>query len=83
MGTVSQRHCEHDGNSPSSLAPDSDEIIVSSFSHESAISTFENISNVNIKYWNVDHDLNYDINKLTSLISNKTKLIVIPHVSNI
>ena len=62
---------------------DSDEIIVSSFSHESAISTFENISNVNIKYWNVDHDLNYDINKLTSLISNKTKLIVIPHVSNI
>lgn len=62
---------------------ENDEIILSTFSHESATSSFERIPNVNIKYWNIDNDLICNGDKLLNLINNKTKLIVLPHVSNV
>lgn len=67
-----------------------DEIVLSSFSHESCITPFERLSKKNnniIKFWNLEKDKNnkYNINyeTLYKLINKNTKLVVIPHVSNI
>ena len=65
------------------------EIILSSFSHESCITSFERYQNKNkiIKYWNLEklkdnkYNINYD--KLYELVNENTKLVVLPHVSNI
>ena len=71
---------------------ENDEIILSNFSHESAIGCFERIPNtvftrpsnwVNIKMWNIDEKCNANDNELLGLITEKTKLIVLPHVSNV
>ena len=69
------------------------EIIISDFNHEACITPFERIANQNnlsIKWWSIDHDINNKHNKyyinyntLLDMISNKTSLVVIPHVSNI
>lgn len=65
------------------------EIIVSTFSHESCITPFERYQNKKkiVKYWNLEktkddkYNINYD--KLYELVNKNTKLVVIPHVSNI
>ena len=69
------------------------EIIISDFNHEACITPFERIANQNnlsIKWWSIDYDINNKDNKyfinyntLLDMISNKTSLVVIPHVSNI
>tara|TARA_Y100000591_G_C21850228_1_gene711188 strand:+ start:1681 stop:3561 length:1881 start_codon:yes stop_codon:yes gene_type:complete len=69
------------------------EIIISDFNHEACITPFERIANQNnlsIKWWSIDYDINNKHNKyfinydtLLDMISNKTSLVVIPHVSNI
>ena len=67
-----------------------DEIVLSTFSHESCITPFERLSKKNnniVKFWNLEKDENnnYNINYKTlyNLINKNTKLVVIPHVSNI
>ena len=71
---------------------ENDEIILSNFSHESAIGCFERIPNtvftrqsnwVKIKMWNVDEKCKANVDELLGLITNKTELIVLPHVSNV
>ena len=60
-----------------------DEIILCNFSHESCITCFEKIKNVNIRFWNIRKDTNIVYEDLYTLINKDTKLVVIPHVSNI
>jgi selenocysteine lyase/cysteine desulfurase len=61
---------------------ENDNIILSEFSHESMITPFEKlVDKKNIKYWKFERKIDY--NDLFSLIDSSTRLIVIPHVSNI
>ena len=60
-----------------------DEIILTNFSHESAIGCFERIENIKIKWWKIKSDFTIDYEELFSLVNKKTKLIVLTHVSNI
>tara|TARA_B110000858_G_scaffold57183_2_gene66667 strand:- start:4447 stop:6315 length:1869 start_codon:yes stop_codon:yes gene_type:complete len=61
---------------------ENDNIILAEFSHESMITPFEKlVEKKNIKYWKFERKIDY--NDLFSLIDNSTRLIVIPHVSNI
>ena len=57
-----------------------DEIILTNFSHESAIGCFEKIPNVKIKWWKIKSDFTIDYQELFDLINEKTKLIVLTHV---
>jgi len=62
------------------------QIILSTFSHESCISPFERIGIKNdniIKYWNIDTHCKINYNSLFELINEDTILIVLPHVSNV
>ena len=61
---------------------DDDNIVIAEFSHESMITPFEKlVQKKNIKYWKFNNEIDY--NDLFSLIDNSTRLVVIPHVSNI
>ena len=61
---------------------ENDNIILAEFSHESMITPFEKlVDKKNIKYWKFEREIDY--NDLFSLIDSSTRLIVIPHVSNI
>ena len=60
-----------------------DEIILTNFSHESAIGCFEKIPNVKIKWWKIKSDFTIDYQELFDLVNEKTKLIVLTHVSNV
>ena len=60
-----------------------DEIILSSFSHESSIGPFTRVDGVKCYYWNLTKDSKLDTDQLLSMINNNTKLLVIPHVSNL
>ena len=60
-----------------------DEIILCNFSHESCITCFEKINNAIIKFWNIRKDTTIVYDDLYKLINNNTKLVVIPHVSNV
>lgn len=61
---------------------ENDNIILAEFSHESMITPFEKlVDKKNIKYWKFERKIDY--NDLFSLIDSSTRLIVIPHVSNI
>lgn len=65
------------------------EIILSNFSHESCITPFERIAQKNdikINWWKLEekdnkYDLDYKL--LLDKVNSNTKLVVIPHVSNI
>ena len=68
------------------------EIILPNFSHESCVSPFERIANKNnlvLHWWNLEindnnntkYKINYDT--LLEKINNNTRLVVLPHVSNI
>ena len=73
------------------------EIILPNFSHESCVSPFERIAKKNdlqVLWWNleVNNETNIennlekykiDYNTLLNLVNNNTKLVVLPHVSNI
>lgn len=61
-------------------------IILSSFSHESATTPFmviANNTNTKIKFWNLGPDYSINYNDLIEQVDSSTKLVVIPHVSNI
>ena len=61
---------------------DDDNIVIAEFSHESMITPFEKlVQKKNIKYWKFNNEIDY--NDLFSLVDNSTRLVVIPHVSNI
>lgn len=69
---------------------DKGEIILTNFSHEACITPFERIAkkhNLCIKWWSTIEDENnkykIDYNELFNMINNNTKLVVLPHVSNI
>ena len=65
------------------------EIILSNFSHESCITPFERIAeknNIKINWWkleNKDDKYELDYKLLLKKVNTNTKLVVIPHVSNI
>ena len=61
----------------------SDEIVLCNFSNDSFIKYFENIQNINIKYWCIKEDKTIIYKNFFDLINEKTKLVVIPHVNNI
>jgi len=61
-------------------------IILTTFSHESSITPFERVANntkTNINYWNLNNDYTIDCTNLYKLVNDKTVLVVVPHVSNI
>ena len=58
------------------------EVILSDFNHEACITPFERKVK-NVKWWKLDKDLNIDYNSLLQKVSENTKLVVLPHVSNI
>ena len=62
---------------------ENDEIILTNFSHESAIGCFEKIKNIKIKWWKIKSDFKIDYQELFNLVNEKTKLIVLTHVSNV
>ncbi len=61
------------------------EIILNNFNHESCISPFERIANKNnlkINWWNLNNfEINY--NDILNKVNKNTKLVVLPHSSNI
>jgi len=69
------------------------EIILPNFSHESCVTPFERIAKKNdllVLWWNLEvnnenssEKYKIDYNTLLNLVNNNTKLIVLPHVSNI
>lgn len=61
------------------------EIVLNDFNHESCISPFERIAkkhNIKINYWKLE-DLNINYRNLFTLINDNTKIVVLPHASNI
>lgn len=69
----------------SQFAP-GDEIVVSRADHESNIGPWERLSEfgVVIKYWRIDRDsLSLRLEDLAELMSDRTKLVCVHHVSNI
>tara|TARA_Y100000992_G_scaffold294289_1_gene253862 strand:- start:1748 stop:3625 length:1878 start_codon:yes stop_codon:yes gene_type:complete len=64
-------------------------IVIANFNHESCITPFERIAldnNIEINWWKLHNDNNnYSINynNLFKQINNDTKIVIIPHVSNI
>lgn len=59
-----------------------DNIILSNFSHESCVSSFERKC-VNVKWWNINNNKTINYGDLLSMIDQNTKFISIPHVSNV
>lgn len=75
-------------NSLSKNFKNTDEIILSKISHESILTPFERIiSNDKLKWWNLNlnKDNSYYINyhNLFNNLNDNTKLVVLPHTSNI
>ena len=81
-------------NSLENIFENGDEIVLADFSHEACNTPFERIANKNnvkINWWslnvnNVDNVNNvYDIDykNILKMINNNTKLVVLPHVSNL
>jgi len=63
-----------------------DEIIVSNSDHEANVSCWTDLSKLGfvIKTWNINKEtLEFDIEDLKNLLSNKTKLVAMVHTSNI
>jgi len=63
-----------------------DEIIVSNSDHEANVSCWTDLSKLGflIKTWNINREtLEFDIEDLKNLLSNKTKLVAMVHTSNI
>lgn len=63
-----------------------DEVIVTVSDHESNIGPWVGLERhgVNVKFWSLDRDsLELDIDELRSLLSERTKLVAVTHVSNI
>jgi cysteine desulfurase family protein (TIGR01976 family) len=63
-----------------------DEVIVTVSDHESNIGPWVGLERhgVNVKFWSLDRDsLELDIGELRSLLSERTKLVAVTHVSNI
>lgn len=60
-----------------------DEIVLTNFSHESAIGCFERLDDIKIKWWEINKNFSINYQNLFNLINDKTRLVVIPHVSNI
>ncbi len=58
------------------------EIILPDFNHESCITPFERKVK-NIKWWKLDDDLCIDYKSLLKNVNENTKLVVLPHVSNL
>tara|TARA_Y100000389_G_scaffold84757_4_gene81457 strand:+ start:7604 stop:9466 length:1863 start_codon:yes stop_codon:yes gene_type:complete len=58
------------------------EIILPDFNHEACITPFERKVK-NVKWWKLDNDLNIDYNSLLQKVNQNTKLVVLPHVSNL
>ena len=58
------------------------EVILNDFNHEACITPFERKVK-NVKWWKLDKDLNIDYNSLLQKVNENTKLVVLPHVSNI
>lgn len=69
----------------SEILEDQDEIILSNFSHESAIGCFERMNKKNtIKWWNIDTTTyQANVDELLQLVTEKTRIIIFPHVCNI
>ena len=69
------------------------EIILPNFSHESCVTPFERIAKKNdllVLWWNLEvnnenssEKYKIDYNTLLNMVNNNTKLVVLPHVSNI
>jgi selenocysteine lyase/cysteine desulfurase len=62
------------------------EIIIPTFSHESAVSPFERIAqsrNSAVKYWRLSADFRLDYEALIDQVTPNTRLVVLPHVSNV
>lgn len=61
-----------------------DEIVLCNFSHESAIGSFTRIGGgVKTVFWNIRDEFKVEIADLCALVNERTKLVVIPHVSNV
>lgn len=64
-------------------------IVIANFNHESCISPFERIAkdnNTKIKWWKLTNEndiYNINYNNLLKEIDNETKMVILPHVSNI
>jgi selenocysteine lyase/cysteine desulfurase len=64
-------------------------IVIANFNHESCISPFERIardSDTKIKWWKLTNEndiYNINYNKLLKEIDDETKMVILPHVSNI
>ena len=68
-----------------STLQDGDEIIISEMEHHSNILPWQMLkkNNISIKFIPINQQGNLDLNKLESLITEKTKLISIIHMSNV
>ena len=68
-----------------STLQDGDEIIISEMEHHSNILPWQMLkkNNISIKFIPIDQQGNLNLNKLESLITEKTKLISIIHMSNV
>jgi len=63
-----------------------DEVIVTNSDHEANVSCWMDLQEkgIVVKIWKLDTDsLEFDLNKLKSLITSKTKLVAMTHASNI
>lgn len=62
-----------------------DEVIITNSEHEANASCWNDLSErgIVVKVWNVNDDLELDINELNQLMSEHTKLVSIVHASNI
>ena len=62
------------------------EIVLNSFNHEACITPFERIAkknNFKINWWDLDNNYNVNYHSLLDKININTKLVVLPHTSNI
>lgn len=63
-----------------------DHVIISSFEHNSVarpVKTLEDIGLITYSVWECDNNGLFDLNKLETLITTKTKLICLNHASNV
>ncbi len=63
-----------------------DEVILTEMEHHASLLPFINLSKIfdfKIKLWKLNDNLSLDINNLEGLIGEKTKLLVITHMSNV
>ena len=62
------------------------EIVLNSFNHEACITPFERMAkknNFKINWWDLDNNYNVNYHSLLDKININTKLVVLPHTSNI